>query len=144
MPQRQAHRTILICWGPLLALAGCASPGDDTSGSGERAPPRLSGLPSNVLLMVVDGRVERVEVIDTLVATEAGARVGDNEQRIRALYPGRVRTQPHKYTDGQYLIVPLGAGADSVFRFVFETEQEKVSRYRAGRLPAVEWVEGCS
>jgi hypothetical protein len=93
--------------------------------------------------MVVNGQVARVEVSNAAVATTAGARVGDTEARITALYPGRVQTTPHKYTDGRYLTV-RGAAADSVHRLVFETDGQRVTRYRGGRMPEVEWVEGCS
>lgn len=89
------------------------------------------------------GQVARVEVTDSVVATTAGARVGDTETRINQLYPGRVQTSPHKYTDGHYLTV-RGSGADSVQRLVFETDGQRVTRYRGGRVPEVEWVEGCS
>jgi hypothetical protein len=104
-------------------------------------PPRG---PRGVLIMAVGGRVARVEVTDTTVATAAGARVGDTEARINALYPGRVQTGPHKYVDGHYLVVRRGAGADSVYTLVFETDGQRVTRYRGGRMPEVEWVEGCS
>jgi hypothetical protein len=99
--------------------------------------------PQGVLVMTVNGQVARVEVRDTTVVTAAGARVGDTEARINALYPGRVRTTPHKYVDGHYLIVPRGPGADSIYRLVFETDGRLVTRLRGGRLPQVEWVEGC-
>ncbi len=104
-------------------------------------PPRG---PQGMLLMIVGGQVARVEVTDTTVATEAGARVGDTEARINALYPGRVRAEPHKYVDGHYLIIRRGTGADSIYRLVFETDGQRVTRYRGGRFPEVEWVEGCS
>jgi hypothetical protein len=103
-------------------------------------PPRG---PHGVLLMIVGGQVARVEVTDTTVVTEAGARVGDTEARINALYPGRVRTGPHKYVDGHYLVIRRGTGADSIYRLVFETDGRRVTRYRGGRFPEVEWVEGC-
>jgi hypothetical protein len=93
--------------------------------------------------MVVGGQVARVEVSDSAVATTAGARIGDTEARINRLYSGRVQTTPHKYTDGRYLTV-RGSGADSVHRLVFETDGQRVTRYRGGRMPEVEWVEGCS
>jgi hypothetical protein len=103
-------------------------------------PPQMSG----VLLMAVGGQIARVEVTDSTIATEAGARVGDTEARINQLYPGRVQTGPHKYTDGHYLVVRRNAGADTVHRIVFETDGQRVTRYRSGRMPEVEWVEGCS
>ncbi len=105
---------------------------------------RPPGGPEGVLIMTVGGHVARVEVRDTTIATSAGARVGDSEARINALYPGRVQTGPHKYVDGHYLVVRRGPGADSVYRLVFETDGQHVTRYRGGRFPEVEWVEGCS
>ena len=101
--------------------------------------------PSGVRFMVVDGHVVRVEVRDSTVATDAGARVGDPEERVESLYRGRVKVTPHKYTQGgHYLTVTPATPADSQFRLVFETDSGKVTTYRAGLLPMVEWVEGCS
>jgi hypothetical protein len=94
--------------------------------------------------MAVGGQIARVEVTDSTVATAAGARVGDSEARINQLYAGRVQTGPHKYTNGHYLTVRRGTGADSAYRLVFETDGRRVTRYRGGRMPEVEWVEGCS
>lgn len=94
-----------------------------------------------VWLMVVDGRVVRVDVRTPNVETREGAGVGDPEDRVRALYPGRVEVQPHKYTEGHYLVVTPEDGSDH--RLIFETEGGLVRRYRAGVLPEVAWVEGC-
>jgi hypothetical protein len=136
-------------WGPIRAGMSVAEAratlGGQLAEPGNREcdhvrPP--SG-PAGVLLMIVGGEVARVQVRDSSVATTAGARIGDTEARINQLYPGRVRTTPHKYTDGHYLTV-AGAGADSVHRLVFETDGQRVTEYRAGRIPEVEWVEGCS
>jgi hypothetical protein len=104
----------------------------------------IRGAPGRVLAMIVDGHVARIEVRDTLVATAGGARVGDTEARIDSLYAGQVAVEPHKYTDGHYLVVTPEAAADSANRLIFETDGERVTEYRAGRLPEVRWVEGCS
>lgn len=115
--------------------------------------------PAGVRVMVEDGAVTRVDVLrGRTIATEEGARIGDSEARIDSLYEGRVERRPHKYTDGAYLIVradtarPLpevtepGAtppNTRSDFRLVFETDGARVTQYRAGLFPAVEYVEGC-
>jgi hypothetical protein len=99
-------------------------------------------LPAGARLMVVADTVVRVDVDSASITTLEGARVGDSESHIRTLYDGRVRVQPHEYTDGHYLVVP--ALEDSTFQIIFETDGARVVRYRAGRLPAVGWVEGCS
>jgi hypothetical protein len=93
----------------------------------------------DLLVMLVDGVVARVDVIGPSVATSAGAHVGDSEARIQELYPA-ARAEPHKYTDGKYLVVDAADGR----RLVFETDGMKVTRYRSGAVPAVDWVEGCS
>ena len=99
--------------------------------------------PVGVGVMVERGRIARVDVDSATVATAAGARVGDSEERIQSLYAGRVTVSPDKYTDGHYLTVMPADPADSAFRIIFETEHDRVVRYRAGRRPAVEYVERC-
>jgi hypothetical protein len=94
--------------------------------------------------MVVNGQIARVDVNDSTISTAEGARVGDTEQRITELYPGRVTVQPHKYSDGHYLVVAPASPADSGRNIIFETDGQKVTTYRAGRMPEVEYVEGCS
>lgn len=99
--------------------------------------------PSGVSVMAVNGAVARVDVQDSLVSTEAGARVGDTEDRIRDLYGDRLTTSPHKYTDGSYLTMVPESEADSAFRIVFEVENGRVTRFRSGVRPPVEYVERC-
>lgn len=98
-----------------------------------------------VAFMVIDGRIARVDVRpDSPIRTAEGAAVGDSEQRIHSLYPGRVEVQPHKYVDGHYLIVRPEAPSDSTYRIIFDTDGKKVTGFKAGRMPEVRWVEGCS
>lgn len=104
----------------------------------------VEGRP-DVAFMIIDGRIARLDVRrQATVKTAEGAGIGDPEARIHALYPGRVEVQPHEYTDGHYLVVTPKAPADSTYRMIFETDGERVLRYRTGRLPEVSWVEGCS
>jgi hypothetical protein len=100
------------------------------------------GGPRGVRVMIDEGRVARVDVDSAGVATASGARVGDTEERVASLYPGRVRVMPHKYEEGGHYLT-VNAADDSSFAIVFETSKGRVTRYRAGRRPAVEYVEGC-
>jgi len=102
-----------------------------------------AGIPEGVGVMVVKGKVARIDVDTGAVATEEGARIGDTEDRIKSLYGDDLRVRPHKYTDGHYLIVK-GDSASGGKEIVFETDGKSVTMFRAGRLPEVEWVEGCS
>jgi hypothetical protein len=100
---------------------------------------RLSGPGGGVVGMFTSGRLVRLDVTDRGVATEAGVQVGDLAARVGERYPAAVAS-PHKYTDGQYLTVAI----DEDRRLIFETDGAAVTRYRVGRLPEVEWVEGCA
>lgn len=100
--------------------------------------------PAGVFVLFEGGVITRIEVDSASVATTAGARVGDTEARIDSLYAGRVERQMHPYTDGRYLIVRAPVGADAAdYRLVFETDGRRVTRYRAGRYPAVTYAEAC-
>jgi hypothetical protein len=99
-------------------------------------------LPGRVNLMVVKDTVVRIDVDTTGVLTDRGAGVGDTEQRIAELY-GPVKVQFHKYRPGGRNLIVTDP-ADSMLRIIFETDSGRVVRYRAGRRPPVDYVEGCS
>ncbi|MEO7217280.1 MAG: hypothetical protein ABI026_03735 [Gemmatimonadaceae bacterium] len=101
--------------------------------------------PAGMRIMVVHDTVARIEIDSSNIATGLGARVGDSESRIHELYGSRMVVQPHKYdTAGHYLIVSQIPEANRGLKLVFETNGTKVTKYRAGRMPEVEFVEGCS
>ena len=105
---------------------------------------RPKKLPAGVALMVEADTIVRVEVDSSNVLTEEGVGVGDLESRVLELYQGRIQVEPHKYTgpEGHYLVVsPPG---DTLHRIIFETDGGKVTTFRTGRRPAVEYVEGCA
>lgn len=101
-------------------------------------------LPAGVTVMIDADTVARIDVDTTGVLTAEGAGVGDAEAKVLELYAGRISVEPHKYTgpEGHYLVVRFPA--DSMVRLIFETDGKKVLSYRAGRRPAVEYVEGCA
>lgn len=104
---------------------------------------RASTMPDGLRFMLEDGRVVRADVVSRGVRTASGAEVGTTEAEIRRMYPDRIRTEPHKYTKGHYLVYTPRDPADERYRLIFETDGRVVSRYRAGLHPAVEYVEGC-
>ncbi len=103
---------------------------------------KMNGLPSGVAVMVEAGKVARVEVRSGSVATSTGARIGDTEAKIKSLYPNQVAVTPHKYeATGHYLTVTPSGSANN--RIIFETDGKRVTNYRAGARPQVEYVERC-
>jgi hypothetical protein len=103
-------------------------------------------LPKGVRLMILEDSVARIEVDERGVLTSEGAGVGDLESHVIALYGARARVAPHKYTGptGHYVIVDAPAAGDTLYRIIFETDGQRVERYRAGRRPGVDYVEGCA
>lgn len=102
-----------------------------------------AGLPPGMSLMVENDTIVRIDVDSAGVRTADGAGVGDDEASVLKRYAGRVTIMPHKYggADDHYLVVSFTG--DTLSQVIFETEGKKVTRFRAGRRPAVEYVEGC-
>jgi hypothetical protein len=107
-------------------------------------PASGAGIPENVGVMIVKGKVVRIDVDTGSVTTEDGAKIGDTEEKIRTIYDGDVQTEPHKYVPGGHYMIVLGDSASAGKAIVFETNGKTVTNFRAGRLPEVKWVEGCS
>ena len=103
-----------------------------------------SDTTADIQFMVVQGRIARVDVHDTTIGTSHGIRIGDSEAAVEEKYAERVAVSPHKYENGHYLVVAPAAPADSGHEIVFETDGARVTTYRSGRVPEVEYVEGCS
>jgi hypothetical protein len=105
-----------------------------------------SALPDGIGLMLNNGRVVRVDVWKGSVRTPSGAGIGDTEQRIDSLYHGRIKVEEHPYTgpEGHYLIYTAADSIYSQYEMIFETDGAHVIMYRAGLLPAVKAIEGCS
>ncbi|RCJ41105.1 hypothetical protein A6770_36250 [Nostoc minutum NIES-26] len=102
--------------------------------------------PKQVGFMVTEGRISRVDVWkNSKITTLKGAKIGDSEARIKSLYPGQIQVTPHKYVQGgHYLTFIPKDRIDQNYRLVFETDGKRVTQFRSGKLPEVEYVEGCS
>ncbi|WP_016951018.1 hypothetical protein [Anabaena sp. PCC 7108] len=89
--------------------------------------------------------IARVDIDDPRVTTISGAKIGDTEARIKSLYPGQIAVTQHQYIQkGHYLTLIPKDKADQNYRVIFETDGQRVTRYRSGKLPEVAYVEGCS
>jgi hypothetical protein len=88
------------------------------------------------------GRFARYDVGSATEVAPGGGRVGMDVAQIRALYGDAVKATPGKYEAAAQLLrvaAPGGPGA-----LVFETDATgKVTRWRAGLPPAIDYVEGC-
>jgi len=104
-------------------------------------------LPEHIGLMFDNRRFVRVDISSRSVAqTASGARVGDPEERIKTLYGGQIRVEPHHYDpeNGHYLIFVPKDLSDQSYGIVFETDGKRVTQFRVGLSTATALVEGCS
>jgi hypothetical protein len=102
-----------------------------------------AGVPFGVNVMVVKGKIARIDVDTGTVTTEDGAKIGDTEDRIRSIYGDELKVTPDKYIPGGHNMTVMGDSASAGKAMVFVTDGQRVTMFRAGRLPEVEWVEGC-
>ncbi|PPT10860.1 Serine/threonine protein kinase [Geitlerinema sp. FC II] len=103
----------------------------------------------DVSFMVTNGRIARVDVRNPVVRTVSGAGIGNSEEEIEQLYPDRIEVSRHPYTggapqNGHYLTFVPQDWRDRNYRVIFETSYDYVTQYRAGKLPEVEYIEGCA
>lgn len=97
--------------------------------------------PPELIFMVVDGRLARIEVRTPDISTFSGVSVGETESDVFTAYPGRVEVSDHEYQEGHYLTI---YSADRESALVFDTDGTAIRSFRVGRLPEVLHVEGCS
>jgi hypothetical protein len=102
----------------------------------------FKGGKSDFSLMIVDGKVARIEVKgESTLTTLSGAHVGMSEDALKSLYGPRLESQPHKYdANGRVFVLKSSAG-DHGLRF--ETSAGKVTVMHAGPFEHLNYVEGC-
>lgn len=102
--------------------------------------------PSEFNFMIGDGKFVRFGTESDKFVAPGGGKVGMTRAEIGRLYAGRIEEQPHKYTDGLYLRIKDPAAGKGVL--IFETDARgdtaKVTEWRVGVPPQVDYVEGCS
>lgn len=107
--------------------------------------PKWVTVPAQFAFMIGDGRFVRFGTEDAKLIAPGGGRIGMTRDEIAALYPG-MQAQPHKYTDGEYLRIQDPAGGKGVL--LFETDGKagsaRVTEWRVGTPPHVDFVEGCA
>ncbi len=102
------------------------------------------GVPQGAAFMITDGRVSRIDIDSTQYASLSGAKIGQTEQQVMKLYTNQLKVSRHHYDEkGHYLTFVPKDSRDKNYRMVFETDGRKITTFRAGKLPEVEFVEGC-
>jgi len=111
-------------------------------------PDRSARMGDELGFMVVDGRIARIDVGimgPDRIRTLSGIGKGSTEAEVQATYPGRIRVEPHPYTQsGHYLVYVPNDARFRHLSMIFETINGEVRSFRAGLAEQVSWKEGCS
>ena len=101
--------------------------------------------PEGVLVMLVDGVLDRITLTDeATLKTAGGVGVGDAATDVKAAYED-AEVQPHQYLDGgEYVTAWRTGSGDAGSRGIrYEIADGRVRFVHAGG-PAIRYVEGCS
>jgi len=106
--------------------------------------PKWITRPADFAFMMEEGKFVRYDVGTDKETAPGGGKVGMGVDELQKLYGGALKASPHKYTQGgQYLAMDAGDVAPT--RLVFEADAAgKVTAWRVGLSPQVDYVEGCS
>jgi hypothetical protein len=118
--------------------AGNAAPAD--SACHYWVPP---GAPAGLRLMLENGVVVRADAESAGPTTMSSLGVGSPVESVVVALGPSLQVSPHKYQWEQGWRY-LSFSDDSTHRLIFEVDSHVVRSWRAGLLPAVEYVEGCS
>lgn len=100
-------------------------------------------VPSYFAFMIENGKFVRYDVGNDKEIAPGGGRRGMDGDEIRTLYAGRVEEQPHKYVSGGKNLRIRDTDGKGVL--IFETDVAgKITAWRVGVPPQVDYVEGCS
>jgi len=96
-----------------------------------------------VTVIVDDGVISRVETRAARYASISGVHVGDDVAKAQRVYGKRLSMTPHLYfANGRVLAV---YSPDRRYALVMESNDDaRIITLRAGAVPAVERLEGCS
>jgi hypothetical protein len=103
------------------------------------------GGPKGIDFMVIEGRIATVDIRNKRVTTIKGAKIGDSEERIFALYPGQIQATKSLYShkDNKDLTFVPKDAADQNYRMIFEITNHRVTSFRSGKFPAVKNIAYC-
>jgi len=96
-----------------------------------------------IAFLVARGVVVRTDVTAGPTSTADGLTIGQTEAEAQRRYGGRLAVGAHDYLVGGHYLTLIPDAPDDGFRLVAETDGTKVTGLRAGRMPEVEYSEGC-
>lgn len=105
--------------------------------------PKWVDKPSDFGFMMEEGKFVRYEIRTDKETAPGGGKVGMTVDALQALYNNTLQSAPHKYVEGGKTLSVAASGVAPI-KLVFETDAAgKVTSWRVGLTPQVDYVEGC-
>jgi hypothetical protein len=91
-------------------------------------------------------KLARIDILGGDFQTQQGIKVGSSETEVQEAFGGSSPLPARAFIGPpyRYLTATPRQEADRDFRLVFESDGAKVVTYRAGKLPEVDWKNGCT
>lgn len=93
--------------------------------------------PDGVTLWVSDGHIERIDIEHPEIRTPSHLGIGNTLAELESQLGGRLSTEPGVAGHVTATFTPSDPG-DREFRIVFELEDDRVVRYRSGRIGIID------
>lgn len=106
---------------------------------------QIDGRNNPFSYMIENGRVTRADLggegVTSSIRTAKGIGLGSSISDIRRAYGKQAKSHPNAYEESEpdFEI----KSTDGKAAMIFETEHGRVVRIHVGRLPSVEYIEGC-
>lgn len=103
--------------------------------------PAAAGSPPRYALMLERGQLVRIDVLATEITSDTGLHLGSTAAELRTAHPTERREDPAKYDPHGHTFV---VGPPERSHLVFEVDaDDRVTSWRAGLAPQVDYVERC-
>ena len=123
-------------------LEPAAPPADATAC--HHLSPAGQPTPAHLAFMFEDDLFVRYSVESSDITAPGGGRVGMDRAALDGLYGKRLAAMPHKYVEGGTVLASPPDGGALPTRLVFELDPAgRVTSWRVGLSPQVDYVEGC-
>lgn len=100
----------------------------------------LKGL-NDLSFMISGNKVVRINLTSPAYSTSLGAKIGDTEAKVNALYAGKLHVEPHHYDEkGHYLTLFEKTNGPGIR---FESDGKVITLIYAGNHEEVQYVEDC-
>ncbi len=103
---------------------------------------RIQGI-ARVSFMLTNGRISRIEILNPMFKTISGIGVGDSQRAVLQKYAGRVTEEKEHYTRNPLFVYNPKDAADQSYRIKFYCENGTIRSITVGKIPEVNYVEGC-